>query len=69
MPISYTTIPRTSAPIYSDVPKPSVPAYSSVSEILDDILDESGGVILDELSGKLRSEQKVDVFTSIPRPS
>lgn len=58
MPISYTTIPT-----------PSIPAYSSVSEILDDILDESGGAILDELSGRLKSEQKVDVFTSIPRPS
>lgn len=69
MPISYTTIPRTSAPTYSDVPTPSVPAYSSISEILDDILDESGGAILDELSGRLKSEQKVDVFTSIPRPS
>ena len=58
MPISYTTIPR-----------PSVPAYTPSSELYDDILDESGGIILDESSGKLKSEQKVDVFTSIPRPS
>lgn len=58
MPISYTTIPR-----------PSVPSYTPVSELYDDILDESGVSILDESSGKLKSEQKVDVFTSIPRPS
>lgn len=58
MPISYTTIPR-----------PSVPSYTPVSELYDDILDESGVSILDESSGKLKSEQKVGVFTSIPRPS
>ena len=46
MPISYTTIPR-----------PSVPSYTPVSELYDDILDESGVSILDESSGKLKSEQ------------
>lgn len=66
--MAFTVIPRPGASSFSQVPRPGASSFTSVSEILDDILDESGSPILDELSGKLNSEQKVGVFTTIPRP-